>query len=523
MSQNSDVPFFETPDIFDRFHKVTDKPSKSEGSPDSSRMVDLSQRKLGDFRLLRPLGSGGMADVYLAEQISLSRMVAIKILKPEAVQKKTLLERFQREARTAGGLTDSTIVPVYMIGETDGLHYIVQEYVPGMNLSQWFRRNGPPEFETAVRWMQQIATALKVASDSGIVHRDIKPENIMLTRNNDAKVTDFGLAQLNQSDQKMNLTQDGTTMGTPWYMSPEQIQGEKLDHRTDQYSFGVTCYHMLTGQPPFPGRNAMAVAVSHLKDAPPALAEVRRDLPDQMCNVVHRMLEKRPEDRFEDPKAVLEAIKSLQNLPVKSPIDTSSFAAWFRCSLPSLRLAAIAASVSLAVGLTVGLKAFQPETLAMKPTAFQEEPSASQQYARALLQPKNEAAWQAVYEYYGRSEEALWARLQLGLLYLSKEPADFRQALSTFEDLYREAASRPTDIKRRLQFRSLLGQAMTLDSWIQQLETSNPDDPTLASKRRKYDEIVQSRLDGEYRQELKLEIEAPQRMQEFLRRLTDLM
>ncbi|MEP3478101.1 MAG: serine/threonine-protein kinase [Fuerstiella sp.] len=495
-------------------------PFDPEGKKPVQPSVELCQRQLGDFKILRPLGAGGMADVYLAEQTSLNRMVAIKILRPEAVEKKTLLQRFQREAQTAGGLTDSSIVPVYLIGETDGLHYIVQEYVPGMNLSQWFRRNGPPDFSMALRWMTQVATALKVASAAGIVHRDIKPENIMLTRSNDAKVTDFGLAQLSQTDQKMNLTQDGTTMGTPWYMSPEQIQGEKLDHRTDQYSFGVTCYHMLTGQPPFPGRNPMAVAVSHLKDAPPSLSVIRRDLPDAMCDVVHRMLEKKPEDRFEDAEATLAAIANLEKLPVKSPIDTSSFAAWFRCSLPNLQTALVATAISLIVAVIVGRQLFRPVTLELKPTAFKQESSAGEQYARALLQARNPSAWQAVYQYYPKSEEALYARLQLGLHYLAKDPPDFRQAMSMFENLNQEAASRPADTKRQLQFLSLLGQAMTLDATIQQLTAANPEDPEIASKKVRYNEIVNSQLDVDFWDELRMQdIAAPQRMQEFLQRL----
>lgn len=495
-------------------------PSDPEGKKTDQPSAELCQRQLGDFRILRPLGTGGMADVYLAEQTSLNRMVAIKILRPAAVEKKTVLQRFQREAQTAGGLTDPTIVSVYLIGQTDNLHYIVQEYVPGMNLSQWFRRNGPPDFPTAVRWMTQIATALKVASDAGIVHRDIKPENIMLTRSDNAKVTDFGLAQLNQTDKKMNLTQDGTTMGTPWYMSPEQIQGEKLDHRTDQYSFGVTCYHMLTGQPPFPGRNPMSVAVSHLKDAPPQLSAIRRDLPDTMCDVVHRMLEKKPEDRFSDPEAVLNAITDLQRLPVKSPIDTSSFGAWFRCSLPTLQVALLAAVISIVLGMIVGRQLFRPTVLPLKPTTFKRETSAGQQYARALLQARNEAAWEAVYQYYPKSEEALWARLQLGLHYLAKYPPDFRQAKTMFEKLNQEAASRPADTKRQLQFLSLLGQAMTLDATIQQLTAINPTDPEIELKKAKYNEIVNSQLDVDYWDELrKPDIAAPQRMQEFFQRL----
>jgi serine/threonine-protein kinase len=127
------------------------------------------------------------------------------------------------------------------------------EYVPGLNLSQWIRRHGPPDYATGLRWLQQVTAALKAAADAGIVHRDVKPENILLTHSGIAKVTDFGLAQLNQPRQpRMNLTQAGTTMGTPWYMSPEQIEGRPLDHRSDQYSLGITAWHMFAGQPPFP-------------------------------------------------------------------------------------------------------------------------------------------------------------------------------------------------------------------------------------------------------------------------------
>jgi serine/threonine protein kinase len=139
-------------------------------------------------------------------------------------------------------------VQIITTGREGNISYIVQEYVPGLNLSQWMKKHGYPDYGTGLKWMQQIASALRAASEAGIVHRDVKPENIMVTRSGVAKVTDFGLAQLNQpSSPRMNLTQVGTTMGTPWYMSPEQIQGEKLDYRSDQYSLGVTCYHMFAG------------------------------------------------------------------------------------------------------------------------------------------------------------------------------------------------------------------------------------------------------------------------------------
>ncbi|MFM7868669.1 MAG: serine/threonine-protein kinase, partial [Planctomycetaceae bacterium] len=187
-----------------------------------------------------------------------------------------LLKRFEQEARAAGGLSHPNVVQIITTGQENNIAYIVQEYVPGLNLSQWIRRNGPPDFNTGIKWLQQTAAALTAAADAGIVHRDIKPENILLNRQAIAKVTDFGLAQLNQpAPVRMNLTQAGTTLGTPWYMSPEQIQGTKLDHRSDQYSLGVTAWHMFAGKPPFPGRNPMTVAVQHLKEQPPSLAALR--------------------------------------------------------------------------------------------------------------------------------------------------------------------------------------------------------------------------------------------------------
>ena len=170
-----------------------------------------------------------MAEVYLAEQTSLSRFVAVKVLLPEMLKDAdgTPLKRFEQEARTAGAINHPNIVQVHTIGEQNGLHYIVQEFVEGMNLSEYVKRNGPPDAKTGLHIMRQVAAALKVAGEAGIVHRDIKPENIMLTADNTAKVADFGLAQLSQKQEALNLTQRGTTMGTPLYMSVEQINGEK--------------------------------------------------------------------------------------------------------------------------------------------------------------------------------------------------------------------------------------------------------------------------------------------------------
>ena len=421
----------------------------------------MSDRILGDFRLLHRIGVGGMAEVYLAEQQSLTRMVAVKILQQDAVSGKndTLLRRFEQEARAAGGLNDSNIVQVLMIGHEDGLHYIVQEYVRGPNLSQWFKKNGCPDFLKGLGWMKQVASALKAASDAGIVHRDIKPENIMLTPSGDAKVTDFGLAQLNETDEKLNLTQQGTTMGTPWYMSPEQIQGEKLDHRSDQYSFGITCYHMFAGQPPFPGKNSVSVAVKHLKDEPRPLSEHRRDLPGGLCQLIHRLMSKRPEDRFESPGDLLDALDQLEDAPLNPEIIAHGSAFdWVKASIPSMQFILGGLLLCFLAGAVAGRKIFQPSPLPPVKFMYPQMDDASEQYAKAILDRYNPEAWKAVFRYWSKSEEAVWSRLQLGIYYLNKDN------LADSEKWFQEAYDSSLDHRRELQLLSLVGQAAVAEA-----------------------------------------------------------
>ena len=276
--------------------------------------AELGGSVLGDFHLLRILGSGGMANVYLAEQTSLKRKVALKVLRPDLLADDTNLERFAREATAAAGLNHNNIVQVFGVGDQDGLHYIAQEYVQGVNLREFISRKGPPEAAVAVHIIRQVALALQAAAEAGIVHRDIKPENILLTRQGTVKVTDFGLAQLNPEadNNSLTLTQAGTTMGTPLYMSPEQVNGSRVDHRSDIYSLGVTCYHLLAGRPPFRGETAISVAVQHVNKTPSPLATQRTDLPRRLCDLVHRMMAKDPDDRVPDATTLLDELDTLQ-------------------------------------------------------------------------------------------------------------------------------------------------------------------------------------------------------------------
>ena len=442
------------------YDPATSAPQQAKHVPDLS---DLSDRTLGDFRLLRRLGVGGMAEVYLADQISLSRSVAVKILRNNAVSgaDSVLLRRFEQEARAAGGLSHPNIVQVFMIGHDDDLNYIVQEYVHGQNLSQLIKREGPPEFLDGLKWMQQVASALKAASDAGIVHRDIKPENIMLTRSNEAKVTDFGLAQLSEKNERMNLTQAGTTMGTPWYMSPEQIRGEPLDHRSDQYSFGVTCYHMFAGRPPFAGRNSMTVAAQHLNETPQPLREIRRDLPVALCAAIHRMMAKQPEERFGSPDELVLSLHKMEKEPINAALaETGTLVGWARASLPPAKLMLAVLCACVLLGFIAGRRLIRPPRLLAGPpqSQYTRADNPQKQFAMAVLHSGNPAAWRAVSEYYPTSDEALWATLQLGVCYLEKPDPDLDAANRTFADLIRRTSLDAAENKE-LRFLALLGRA----------------------------------------------------------------
>ncbi len=273
-------------------------------------MADLVGKKLKDYIVLRRLGRGAMSDVYLAEQISLGRQVALKVLNEELARDPAYVRRFHHEARAAAALVHANIVQIFEVGQDEGLHYIAQEYVPGRNLGEIIHAKGALQPRLALDILRQVAAALTKAASEGIVHRDIKPENIMLSKSGEVKVADFGLARV-QGDGSVNLTQVGVTMGTPLYMSPEQIEGGPLDLRSDIYSLGVTAYHMLAGSPPFGGDSPLSVAVQHLHQTAEPLSRRRPDVPEKLAAIVDRMLAKKPDDRYAEPAVLLRELHQL--------------------------------------------------------------------------------------------------------------------------------------------------------------------------------------------------------------------
>ncbi len=275
--------------------------------------LDLTGRTLGDYQVLRRLGRGGMGEVYLAEQRSLKRKVALKILRGDLAANPTAVKRFKYEAEAVAKATHANIVQVYACDEVDGVTYMALEYVEGRTLKEFFIKKGPPELSLAISFMRQIAAALQRASELGIIHRDIKPENILLTRKGEVKVADFGLSRVLDGDQPaVHLTQSGMTLGTPLYMAPEQVEGKAVDPRTDIYSFGVTCYYMMAGTPPFTGNTAFEVALAHIRSEAEPLQKIRPDLPEAFCAVIHKMMAKDPADRYQTCRELLKELNKVR-------------------------------------------------------------------------------------------------------------------------------------------------------------------------------------------------------------------
>ncbi len=279
---------------------------------DGSGTRDLSGVTLGDFHVDRLLGKGGMGEVYLARQTSLNnREVALKVLRPDLLRNPTYLSRFEAEAWSAAKLNHPNIVHIYSVGSFDGVRYIAMEYVQGTNLRDYIIKKGPPEMNLALSIMRQATAAVGAAGELGLIHRDIKPENMLITRKGLVKVADFGLCR-DQDRSGGHLTQDGVTMGTPLYMSPEQAQGHPLDHRSDLYSLGVSFYHMLAGVPPFKAESPVALALKHVKDIPPTLSIHRPDILPELERLVMKLMSKKPADRYQSAAEVLKDLSRVR-------------------------------------------------------------------------------------------------------------------------------------------------------------------------------------------------------------------
>ena len=274
------------------------------------------------YDIVRPLGSGGMGEVYLARDRTLGRDVALKVLKSQYAGDRESAERFKREATSAAGLSHPNIVQVYDRGDTEeGSSYIAMEYVPGGTLKERIVADGPLDAGLAASYGYQVAEALRAAHAKGVVHRDIKPQNVLITASGGAKVGDFGIARAASAAGDAQ-TKTGTVMGTAGYMSPEQALGESATPKSDLYSLGVVLYEAVTGELPFTADNPIAVSMKHVNEAPRHPQDLNPAVPEGMTAVIMKLLSKSPEDRYPDADALAEDLWRVRSgLPVGGGAD----------------------------------------------------------------------------------------------------------------------------------------------------------------------------------------------------------
>ena len=268
-------------------------------------MADLVGQTLGSYRVIEQIGIGGMATVYKAYQPSMDRYVAIKVLPAVLSRDAAFLKRFQREAKVVARLEHKHILPIYDYGEQEGLTYLVMRYVEAGTLKDRLAAGRLDLTETS-RIIAQVGAALDYAHRLGVIHRDVKPSNVLIDSQGDAYLTDFGLARMVESSDQLTAT--GVGVGTPAYMSPEQGQGLKIDHRSDIYSLGVMLYEMVTGQVPYQAETPMAVVLKHITEPLPLPRQFVPDLPEEVERVILKALAKKTEDRFQMVREMVEAL-----------------------------------------------------------------------------------------------------------------------------------------------------------------------------------------------------------------------
>lgn len=267
---------------------------------------------LSKYRLLKHLGTGGMSSVYLAEHTLMNRKVAIKVLPRRRVNDASYLARFHLEAQAAAHLDHPNIVRAFDVDNEDNTHYIVMEYVPGKDLQQVVRENGPVPFEAAADYIAQAADGLQHAHDKEVVHRDIKPANLLLDDRGVVKILDMGLARIKQDDKaSLTIAHEENVLGTADYLAPEQaVNSHKVDHRVDIYSLGCSLYYLLTGHPPFPEGSLAQRIAKHQSVMPDKIKKSRPNCPPSLQKICEKMIAKQPEDRFTNASEVAAELRS---------------------------------------------------------------------------------------------------------------------------------------------------------------------------------------------------------------------
>ena len=269
-------------------------------------MIVKGQKINDRYQIIKTIGEGGMANVYLAYDTILDRNVAVKVLRGDLATDEKFVRRFQREALSASSLSHPNIVEVYDVGEDNGSYYIVMEYIEGKQLKQLLKKRGKLTVSEVVDIMMQVTDGMSVAHDAYIIHRDIKPQNIMIEDNGMVKITDFGIAMAMNSTQ---MTQTNSVMGSVHYLPPEQANGKTATLQSDIYSMGILMYELLTGTLPYKGDNAVEIALKHLKETFPSIREILPELPQSVENIIIRTTAKNPKNRYKDAREMHSDLK----------------------------------------------------------------------------------------------------------------------------------------------------------------------------------------------------------------------
>ena len=264
-------------------------------------MITKGQKINDRYEIIRSIGEGGMANVYLGYDTILDRNVAIKVLRGDLSNDEKFVRRFQREALSASSLAHPNIVEMYDVGEDDGLYYIVMEYIEGKTLKQLLKKRGTLTLSEAIDIMLQLTEGMAHAHDSYIIHRDLKPQNIMIKDDGQIKITDFGIAMALNATQ---LTQTNSVMGSVHYLPPEQASGKGSTIKSDIYSMGIIFYELLSGTLPFRGENAVEIALKHMRDPLPSLRESNPAIPQSIENIIIKATAKNPKNRYDDVKSM---------------------------------------------------------------------------------------------------------------------------------------------------------------------------------------------------------------------------
>ncbi|WP_460370768.1 serine/threonine-protein kinase, partial [Actinocorallia lasiicapitis] len=294
-------------------------------NPPDEQGPRLTGRMIGPYQVLDLIGRGGMAEVYMARDQRLGRVVALKILAPHLAFDERFRLRFVRESRTVAGMDHPYIIPIFEAGETDGLLFIAMRYVAGRDLRALMTHTGPLAPERACGLLNQIAAALDAAHEHGLVHRDVKPANVLVSGGGSDSgehpehvyLTDFGLTK--SATSMSGLTSQGQFVGTPRYISPEQITGDQVDGRCDQYALACVAYEMLAGVPPFTKDSQLALIYAHVQDQAPPLTSLRPDLPPEADAVLARALQKAPAARFGSCREFVLRLRQALGEPVSDP------------------------------------------------------------------------------------------------------------------------------------------------------------------------------------------------------------